>query len=223
MEEFGGGVYEQQRAHTIALKKILEKRKRLGWNLPDWVGSRLSEGWSNIVFLFDESIRCFQNGFFVPTIAVSCIVVESIINFRWEERIERFAMRAERDWVKLSVPNLRRAHGEGLPVDTLLEAGERQILREPRPGPRSHRKALMPKFILRRNKVMHGDIEGLMKARPQDFHVVGGVFMVDWLKESYEQLDHALDFAIAWKNRSYLKKLRYYVKQHPPKIIKIDS
>ena len=92
------------------------------------------------------AIDCLAVGLYEPAVLFASISVECVINH--DTRLERLRQTEPNNWINLNWINLKHAYENGLPTRLLLNEDE------------TFRKGANIKFIKRRNKVAHGDIEG---------------------------------------------------------------
>lgn len=93
-----------------------------------------------------EAAHCLQGRRFLAVIAMSSTAVELIIN-RDSRTRKLTSLKRIAGWATLNNQNLKTVKKYGLPVDSLLDAGENP----------SNSKPIM--FVALRNKVAHGEIE----------------------------------------------------------------
>jgi hypothetical protein len=110
--------------------------------------------------------------------------------------VERYLNKAlkEKEWIFLKPQSIKDAYRSGiLAVTELLDKSEKTVLTKGRP---------YPIFCGRRNKVLHGDIEGLVKIKGPEIGLVDtptirmekGIskkayaYMIDYLESAYDQL-----------------------------------
>jgi hypothetical protein len=110
----------------------------------------------NIYELHKEAINNFLNKNYFATIFFCSIGVEVFLNNY--KGLENYKMKQRDKWIKLNIKSLAKAKKIGLPVNELLDSSEIQLLEN------IHNKHI-PIFCMRRNKILHGDIEGLIRAK----------------------------------------------------------
>jgi len=141
----------------------------------DIVRTDTDAAYSFIFALFDASI------FFASR------AVEMAINK--DGRMQEKRMKCTRKWLTLSRKVLKEARANGLPVDALLNTDEVRLDCD-------------PVFVLRRNKVVHGDIEGYKEAtgfyRTTDFTQPYKLPVAPSEDETYDQLAKSRRFLIEW-------------------------
>ena len=103
-----------------------------------------------------KAMQSFLNRDYLASIFFSSIGVETYLNS--DKRLEDYRKRNKRrnEWLNLNLKTIRKAKENGLPTIELLDQSELSLLDEKRPRNR-------PVFCLRRNKILHGDLEGLAK------------------------------------------------------------
>ena len=108
-----------------------------------------SSSW-NIYHYHKEAIKNFLNENHLSTILFCSIGVEVYLND--DKRLEEYKMKQRDKWIGLNKQSLSVARDKGLPVNELLDASEIPLLNN-------------PIYCIRRNKILHGDIEGLSMAK----------------------------------------------------------
>ena len=97
----------------------------------------------DVFSLVREAARCYEAACYLATIAMSGAAVEVVMNR--DRRTRSLPLRRIDGWATLNNGNLDKVRDAGLPVDTLLSAGE------------STKDAATITFVRLRNKVAHGD------------------------------------------------------------------
>ena len=113
---------------------------------------------TTIIYNFHrKAMQSFLNRDYLSSIFFSSIGVETYLNS--DKRLEDYRKRNKRrnEWLNLNLKTIRKAKENGLPTIELLDQSEFPLLDEKRPSNRR------PVFCLRRNKILHGDLEGLAK------------------------------------------------------------
>lgn len=100
-----------------------------------------------------SAIDCLAVGLYEPSVLFASISVECILNH--DMRLEQFRQNMSYTWIDLNWQNLKYAHDNGLPTNLLLNVGETF--------------SANMEFVMRRNKVAHGDIEGYSNMYPAFF------------------------------------------------------
>lgn len=135
---------------------------------------------------FITAVECLGASLYSPSVLFASITVECIINH--DEKLEQFRKQQEREWFDLTPKNLKLALDNGLPADLLLEKGEQL------PN--------MIKFILRRNKIAHGDTEGYRQIGVPREDLVRGIeytnFWQATKEDALDQIKKARNFVEAW-------------------------
>jgi len=114
-----------------------------------------SHSW-DIYELHKEAINNFLSKNYLATILFCSIGVEVFLNNY--KGLENYKIKQRDKWIKLNKKSLAKAKEIGLPVNELLDSSEIQLLDN------IHNKQI-PIYCMRRNKILHGDIKGLMNAK----------------------------------------------------------
>jgi hypothetical protein len=131
-------------------KPFYERAVVLLRNAISVTGLRLDD---DIYGIHGDAVRSFLCRDFLPSIFYSSIGVEMYLNK--DKRLKNSeSLRRWNGWVNLNREALVEADKLGLPVAELLGESEKKLLEEG--------KGSDPSFILRRNKILHGDFRGLM-------------------------------------------------------------
>jgi len=147
---------------------------------PDYLGSLVS-----------EACETFIEGRYIPSLLMASLSVEWVLIS--ELRPTATAGKRPRGLVEM----ISRAREIGLPVEKLADKTETE--KEPREWI----------FVVRRNKVAHGDVHGY--PHPQGlvvFKTPRVIHQMDWFGsvvnagDAYDQLTKALHFLIAWRRRA---------------------
>jgi len=142
---------------------------------------------SDIMQTDTDAAYSFALGIFAATIFFSSRAVEMAIN--QDRSMQEEKTKSPWNWLTLSRVVLRKARDNGLPIDLLLSDQEVELDSD-------------PVFVVRRNKVVHGDIEGYKEA-------TGFYKMTDFTKpyklpvapsedEAYDQIMKSRDFLVRW-------------------------
>jgi len=141
--------------------------------------------------LVSEACETFIEGRYIPSLVMASLSVEWVLIS--ELRPTATAGKRSRGLAEM----ISRAREIGLPVEKLADKMETE--REPREWI----------FVVRRNKVAHGDVHGY--PRPQGriiFKTPGIIHQMDWFgsvvnaSDAYDQLTKALHFLITWRRRA---------------------
>ncbi|GEM_PF-3970008 len=137
------------------------------------------------------AIDCLAVGLYDPSILFASISVECILNH--DLRLEKERQNMSYKWLDLNWQNLKIANDNGLPTDMLLNQGE------------FFSKESTIEFIIRRNKVAHGDLEGYYQIYPGSFdkeHFDSEFFDVGYSRPSkqhaLDQIEKAKNFIVSW-------------------------
>ncbi len=140
------------------------------------------------------AIDCLAVGLYDPSVLFASISVECVLNH--DMRLESYRRAQPYEWIDLNWQNLKYAHENGLPTDLLLNADE------------VFDKNINIEFVIRRNKVAHGDMEGYRALYPGTFdksNFDSNNFNVGYSKPSKQhalsQIDKAKHFIIEWANQ----------------------
>lgn len=140
---------------------------------------------TDIYRIHADAVRCFLVKQYEPTIFYASIGVERYLNKTLHEK----------DWIPLNFKLIKKAYEKGIvAVTELLNESERNVLGKVKKEP-------YPIFCGRRNKILHGDIVGLVKIRGPEIELVQtetisrekGVkkeetFMINYIVSAYDQL-----------------------------------
>ena len=129
-----------------------------------------------------EAGRCYHFGLFLSAIALASAMVESIWNID-PRMIKAEGLKRIQGWVSLNPNNALIARIVGLPIDELLDPDERSLLS----------KSTNLKFIIRRNKVAHGDIADYITGLPAYSKLADA--------EAFDQISKADHFFVKWHNQ----------------------
>ena len=129
-----------------------------------------------------EGGRCYQFGLFLSAIALASAMVESIWNLD-PRMIKATGLKRIQGWVSLNSNNAVIGRNVGLPIDELLYPVERSSLS----------KSTDIKFIVRRNKVAHGDIADYITGLPAYSKLADA--------EAFDQISKADRFFVQWHNQ----------------------
>jgi len=135
-----------------------------------------------------NAVECFFQKQYPATVFFASIGVETYLNKTLREE----------NWIYLNSKSIKKAYEAGIiAVTQLLDKSEKTVLRKGKPN---------PIFCARRNKILHGDTEGLFKikgpeiesvkvARPPRATYVGmkeeetiDAFVLNYLECAYDQL-----------------------------------
>lgn len=136
------------------------------------------------------AIDCLAVGLYDPSVLFASIAVECVLNH--DLRLEEERQKAKYKWLDLDAKNLELAYNRGLPTNLLLNIGE------------SFASGSI-EFVMRRNKVAHGDIEGYSNMYPPVFQknlFQKNVFQMGHPRPPKEhalsQIDKAKNFIVEW-------------------------
>lgn len=107
-----------------------------------------SELTTKIYRFHSEAMKNFLNRNYLASILFSSIGVETYLNS--DKRLEDYKVSTKYKWITLNLEAIKKARDKGLPVFELLDDSEISLRNT-------------PIFCIRRNKILHGDIEGLTK------------------------------------------------------------
>jgi hypothetical protein len=159
---------------------ILERTKKIG-------AVYLGNIDHDIVMTDTDAAYSFVLGVFGATIFFASRAVEMAINK--DGRMQERRTKSPWEWLTLSRKVLKEARANGLPVDLLLNAEEVRLECD-------------PVFVLRRNKVVHGDTEGYKEAtgfyRTTDFTKPYELPVAPSEDEACDQLIKSRKFLIEW-------------------------
>jgi len=151
--------------------------------------------------LVHEACETFVEGSYIPSLLLASLSVEWVL-------ISELRPAADKRPPGLA-KMISRAKERGLPVEKLMDNTE--IEREPREWI----------FVVRRNKVAHGDVHGYPHPQgPNVFKTPRVIHQMDWVgsvvnaSDAYDQLSKSLCFLIAWRKRA-INRLR--ADRHRPK------
>jgi len=144
------------------------KTKEVSFQVPErMIKSGISTSWY-------IALDCFSIQEYSPTILFASIAVESLLNH--DSRMYSYRTSLKDKWINLSLNNLKKASEKGIDVSALID----------RDGKGSE-------FIIRRNKIAHGDFSGyvhfLWEKKPN--------------REIMEKLDITRKQALNQLNRSF--------------------
>lgn len=157
--------------------------------------------WNVLLYLL-EAEKCYVFDQYLSSIGMSSSAVEMAMN--QDPRMQDLRSASRFNWLTLSSSNLIEALSRGLPVQKLLNVDESNYL---------GRSEFQPVFVLRRNKLVHGDIESYSTIREENLKVdlidydlgyipaPGGAFIYHLAGEAIDQLRKAQDFLIALSNQ----------------------
>lgn len=139
------------------------------------------------------AIDCLAVGLYAPSILFASISVECILNN--DMRLEAWRQERSHEWILLNTKNLKHAYEKGLPTNLLLNVGETF--------------ETDIEFVMRRNKVAHGDVRGYRSMYPSLFDLRLSKELFDETELSFGyyrpakehafgQIDKAKRFIIAW-------------------------
>ncbi len=136
------------------------------------------------------AIDCLAVGLYEPSVLFASIAVECVLNH--DVRLDDERIQTNRQWLDLNAKNLELAHNKGLPTNLLLKIGE------------SFASGSI-EFVMRRNKVAHGDLEGYLNMHPGGFTPTGFTesgFTIGYSrpsrKHALSQIDKAKNFIVEW-------------------------
>jgi len=138
--------------------------------------------------LVNEACETFMEGRYIPSLLLASLSVEWVLIS--ELRPSTTVDKRPPGLAKM----ISRAKERGLPVDKLMDKADAE--REPRGWI----------FVVRRNKIAHGDVHGY--PRPQGrivFKTPRVIHQMDWFgsvvnaSDAYDQLTKALHFLITWR------------------------
>jgi len=136
---------------------------------------------------YTDTSYSFILGFFAATVFFASRAVEMAINK--DARMQDERMKSERKWLSLNRRVLKEARIMGLPADLLLDSDEVKLEND-------------PLFIVRRNKVVHGDTEGYKDAtgfyKVTDFTKSYRLPVAPSEEDAYDQLVKSRRFMIGW-------------------------
>lgn len=134
-----------------------------------------------------DAAYSFIFGIFAATIFFASRAVEMAINK--DARMQEEKMNYDWKWLSLSRRSLKEAQVRGLPVGPLLNPEEVGLDSD-------------PVFVIRRNKVVHGDIEGYKEAtgfyRVTDFTKPYKLPVAPSEDDAYDQFIKSRRFLIEW-------------------------
>ena len=135
----------------------------------------------------NEAAYSFVLGLFAATVFFSSRAVEMAVNT--DARMQEEKMNSRLKWLTLSPNVLKVAQNQGLPVNLLLNTEE--------VGLDSN-----PIFVIRRNKVIHGDTEGYKEVtgfyQRTDFTKPYKLPVAPSEDDAYDQLTKSREFLIQW-------------------------
>jgi hypothetical protein len=138
-----------------------------------------------------DAAYSFVLGVFGAAIFFASRAVEMAMNK--DGRMQERRMKSPWRWLTLSRKALKEARANALPVDLLLNAEEVGLDCD-------------PVFVVRRNKVVHGDIEGYKEAtgfyRTTDFTKPYKLPVAPSEEEAFDQLTKSRKFLIEWVESS---------------------
>jgi len=141
--------------------------------------------------LVNEACETFIEGRYIPSLLLASLSVEWVLIS--ELRPTATAGKRPRGLAEM----ISRAREIGLPVEKLADKTERE--REPREWI----------FVVRRNKVAHGDVHGyphpqgrIIFKKPRIIHQMDWFGSVVNSSDAYDQLTKALHFLITWRRRA---------------------
>ena len=124
-----------------------------------------------------SAVKCFFQRQYLPTVFFASTGVESYLNKALKKN----------KWKNLNGDLIREAYSSSIKAVTeLLDDSEKSVLRTGKPK---------PLFCKRRNKILHGDIEGLVKIKAPEVEYgkseiegVGSFSVTRFLISAYDQL-----------------------------------
>jgi hypothetical protein len=141
----------------------------------------------DILMTDTDAAYCFILGVFAGTIFFASRSVEMAINR--EDRMQEERMKSRWKWITLSRKALKTAQDKGLPVEHLLNTEEISLDND-------------PVFVVRRNKVVHGDTEGYKETtgfyRTTDFTKPYKLPIAPSEDDACDQLTKSRRFLIDW-------------------------
>jgi len=159
---------------------ILERARRIGY-------VNLGNTDHDIVQTDIDASYSFILGIFAATIFFASRAVEMAINM--DARMQDEKAKYSWNWLSLSRRVLKEAQSRGLPVGLLLDSEERELDRD-------------PVFVSRRNKVIHGDLQGYKEAtgfyRVTDFNVPYRLPVAPSEDDAYDQLNKSRSYLMEW-------------------------
>lgn len=143
---------------------------------------------TNIYGIHADAVRCFFQKQYEPTVFYASIGVERYLNKALHEKA----------WIPLNFSLIKKAYEKGIvAVTELLDKSEKNVLRKVNRRP-------YPTFCFcgRRNKILHGDIAGLVKIKGIEIKLVhaetismekgikreANTFMINYIDSAYDQL-----------------------------------
>lgn len=144
----------------------------------------------SIVVTDSEAAYSFTLGLFAAGIFFASRAVEMVISI--DNRMQEEKKKSHWQWITLNRNYLKKAQDHGLPVESLLNSDELELNSD-------------PIFIIRRNKVAHGDIEGYKGStgfyQTTDFTKPYKLPMAPSEDDAYDQLSKSRNFLIKWANQ----------------------
>jgi len=134
-----------------------------------------------------EAAYSFVLELYAAAIFFDSRAVEMAINM--DSRMQEQKSRSDREWLNLTLDVLKDARDQGLPVKLLLNTDEVEF---------DHK----PIFVSRRNKIIHGDLEGYKEVtgfyRTTDFTKPYRLPVAPGEEDAYDQLTKSRKFRIQW-------------------------
>jgi len=147
----------------------------------------------DIVRTDTDAAYSFVFGLFDASIFFASRAVEMAINR--DDRMQQGRTESQWKWLTLGRKVLKKARTNGLPIGALLDAEELPLETD-------------PAFVIRRNKVVHGDIEGYKEAtgfyRTTDFTKPFKSPVAPSEDETYDQLVKSRKFLVEWSESGSL-------------------
>ncbi len=141
----------------------------------------------SIMITDNEAAYSFVLGLYAATIFFASRTIEMAINNDARMREER--LKTPLKWLFLNRNVLKQAQDNGLPINLLLNTEELKLNSN-------------PIFVIRRNKVIHGDIEGYKEVtgfyQTTDFTKPYKLPVAPSEEDAYDQLTKSRKFLIQW-------------------------
>lgn len=176
------GVFERSFRKTLEeiMPHMLERAERIG---SVYLGNADFEMYQTDV----DAAYSFVLAIYSATIFFASRAVEMAINK--DARMQEKRNESSWKWLSLSRKIMKDARTNGLPVSLLLNPGEMELESD-------------PVFVVRRNKVVHGDTEGYKEATgfysTTDFTKAYTLPVAPSEDEAYDQLIKSRRFLIEW-------------------------
>jgi hypothetical protein len=105
----------------------------------------------------EEAASLYLHKHMDACIFYSSICIEKILNM--DSRLNKYKEKEKINWININLSSFKEAYKRKLPIDELLDESELDMLNKKQDRDKN------PIFIIRRNKVLHGDISGYVDKR----------------------------------------------------------